>query len=307
MKKVFGFTCCIVLILPLLLVQMSGVLSAEESKEDPYIVTFEGGGIRLSEIRDIIKKVEYRKGSKLSKDQQKDLLTRMVEKELLYKKAVANGIDKNPEVSEAIHSASLDIVADAYLKGYMTDQHIRATDEEIETYYQKNLSKYNVPDLYHGVIFYVNKKDKTGKKVDEKSMKTAEEIRAYILEKDFQDIDDTITVFGQKHPDMNFDKFVLASYYKGKNIAVPQPVLDVFMTLKSHQAVISEQADFYAVIAATDFIGSQPAQLSVIKNRIVADIEAQKSQQAYKDLIDSLVKEYNYSFNTELLNKIKER
>lgn len=280
--------------------------SAEQSQEDPYIATFEGGGIKLSEIKELIKKAEYRKGARLSKADKKNLVIQLVEKELLFKKAVSAGTDKQPEILQEIHNATLDIVADAFLKDYINKQNIRVTDQDAEAHYQKNISKYNTPDLYYGVIFYINKKNKTGQAVNEKSLQTSEEIKAYITVKNFQNFDDTLKVFGEKYPDLNFDKFVISGYYKGKNIAVAQPVLDTFMTLKSSQATITELPDFYAVIVSTDFTQSQPVQFKAIKNRLIAELETQKYQQAYNELIESVTKEYKYSFNTELLDKIKE-
>jgi peptidyl-prolyl cis-trans isomerase C len=306
MKKLCISVYFTVLMTALFLVFSTMAFSAEQSREDPYIATFEGGGIKLSEAKELIKKAEYRKGTRLSKGDKKSLVVQLVEKELLFKKAVSAGTDKQPEVLQDIHNATLGVVADAFLKDYISKQNIRVTDQDAEAYYQKNASKYNTPDLYQGIVFYINKKNKAGQAVNEKSLQVSEEIKAYITVINFQNFDGTLKVFGEKYPDLNFDKFIISGYYKGKNLAVAQPVLDTFIMLTPGQATITELPDFYAVIVSTDFTQSQPLQFKVIKNRLIAELEAQKYQQAYNELIESLIKEYKYSFNTELLDKTKE-
>lgn len=74
---------------------------------------------------------------------------RWVETELVYQQALKEGVAKRPEVKEHIRALAKDYIVSIFVDQY-TNQNLKITDKEIQSYYDKSTDEFIRPqDQYH--------------------------------------------------------------------------------------------------------------------------------------------------------------
>lgn len=279
------------------------IVSSEEqaqSPSEPYIAKFGDEGITYSDFNTYVKAIEQRQGMRMTPQAKESFLTQLITKKMVYKHALSNNFDKDPEVSKKIREATVEVIYSMFLKRNIKDT--EATEEEAREYYNKNMEKYTVPELYSGTIYYVYKKSKSGEDVSAKSRDSAEEIKQYIIDNNFQGNQDVMKTFVDRYPDFLFNSYELRSYWKGKQILLPKNLIEEFLKLKKQEISISEQNDYYAVIVVSDVMPSKQEDFRFSKNKIIAEMEAERYQKAYDELFAKLAKEYNLTIDKSLIS-----
>ena len=71
----------------------------------------------------------------------REILDHWVETELLYQKALEDGLDRSPEVAEALHQMQRQLLADEYRQRELRNR-VRVTNEEIRAYYDEHIDQY---------------------------------------------------------------------------------------------------------------------------------------------------------------------
>jgi EpsD family peptidyl-prolyl cis-trans isomerase len=91
-----------------------------------------------------------------SKNAARVVLDRLVDRELLVQQAEKHGIDRSPQVVQALESAKKDIVARAYLEN-MTAQLARPDSAQVRQFYEANPALFSQRRIYtlrqYGIVF----------------------------------------------------------------------------------------------------------------------------------------------------------
>lgn len=284
------------------------VLSEEQSQsssEDTYIAKFGDEVITVSYFNDYIKAIEKRQGMNINKFQREALLKQLIAKKMMYKYAMSSNFDKDPEVVAKINEATFEIISSMFLKRNI--KNIQATDEDALKYYNEHLDKYSVPELHSGTIYFVYKKGKNSEDFSAKSIDVAGEIRKFISDNNFPGNQDVLKAFTEKYPDFLFNSDQVTNHWKGKSIILPENIIEEFLKLKKNEITVVEQNEYYAVIVITNITLSKPDDFRFAKNKIIAEIEAERYQKAYDELYDKIAKEYNLTVNSSVLDKPKNK
>ncbi len=284
------------------------VLSEEQSQsssEDTYIAKFGDEVITVSYFNDYIKAIEKRQGMNANKFQRETLLKQLIAKKMMYKYAMSNNFDKDPEVVAKINEATFEIISSMFLKRNI--KNIQATDEDTLKYYNEHIDKYSVPELRSGTIYFVYKKGKNAEDFSVKSIDVAGEIRKFISDNNSTEKQDVIKTFTERNPDVLFNSDQITNHWKGKSILLPENILEEFLKLKKNELTVVEQNEYYAVIVITNITPSKPDDFRFVKNKIITEIEAERYQKAYDELYDKIAKEYNLTVNSSVLDKPKNK
>ncbi len=284
------------------------VLSEEQSQsssEDTYIAKFGDEVITVSYFNDYIKAIEKRQGMNANKFQRETLLKQLIAKKMMYKYAMSNNFDKDPEVVAKINEATFEIISSMFLKRNI--KNIQATDEDTLKYYNEHIDKYSVPELRSGTIYFVYKKGKNAEDFSVKSIDVAGEIRKFISDNNSTEKQDVIKTFTERYPDVLFNSDQITNHWKGKSILLPENILEEFLKLKKNELTVVEQNEYYAVIVITNITPSKPDDFRFVKNKIITEIEAERYQKAYDELYDKIAKEYNLTVNSSVLDKQKNK
>lgn len=92
----------------------------------------------------------------LSKTQMENFVKTWVESEVIYQEALTRGLDKRPEVQEALIKVSKDYLV-AYYIDHFINSNITISEDEINSYYQENMEEFRYnEDLYHVKMILVS-------------------------------------------------------------------------------------------------------------------------------------------------------
>lgn len=100
------------------------------------------------------RKVEERTGDYSDIEKRRQLLDEMVKFEVLYTSALKKGLDKDPEMIEAIRRLIVNRFIDETLEPLLKD--IKITENDITTYYNKHKIDFYSPEMVRAAIIKIN-------------------------------------------------------------------------------------------------------------------------------------------------------
>ncbi len=97
----------------------------------------------------------------------REILDHWVTTELLYQRAIQEGLDRAPEVADALHQMQRQLLADEYRQRELRTR-VRVTNEEIQAYYDEHINEYtqevhlrhivsNTPEESEGILAELRK------------------------------------------------------------------------------------------------------------------------------------------------------
>lgn len=276
-----------------------------EQSSDPYIATFDGGAITLSEFKNIVQQVTLKYPSGLTSMARKALLEQLIEKHLAYRDALSQSFDKDPEIVKKIHDAALDIISNNFLKKQVVYE--KATEEQAREYYNNNKEKYTTPEIRSADVILINQKDKAGNTVADKNKEIAEELRLHMRDVKTkglrQSVNDIAKTFSDRYPGLIFSGQTIINYWKGKTAAFAQIITDELFKLNKNESSVVSTDEYMAIILLTDVIPPALNDFANVKNRIIAELEAARANKALSVYIDRISKEYHLTINHDVFDK----
>lgn len=179
MSSIFERFCYILLTAVFVLI-ITGSSFAIPTDDNSVVATV--GEIKISEkdVNDIAKQRSSRGFIGLSLDEKKKLINKLIAQELFYEEALKKGMDKNPEVVKMLENAKRNILIQHFIDKEIS-QKVKATKEEIKAYYEKNKSKFTLPDQSIIDAIRITILNKDGAPSAEEVKKKAEEIKTDII------------------------------------------------------------------------------------------------------------------------------
>jgi PPIC-type PPIASE domain len=276
---------------------------AEQTPEDPYIATFDGGGVRVSEFKEFLKKYEHeKKGVKPTLASREALMKILIEKHLTYRHAMSQSFDKEEDVAKEIKEAAFEIITSGYIQKNIKFD--KVTEEQAREYYQTHLAKYSMPEMRSGTILFIGKNDKSGRNNAAKSKEISEEAKQYMIDNSFKpSIHEITRTFSDRYPESIFNDQLITNYWKGKSIALPQKITDTLLQLKPDELATVELEKWYAIVTLSSITPPSPSEFSFVKNRIIAEMEAARFKKGLSEFIDKLYKEYHLTIDKDVFDK----
>lgn len=132
---------------PLALVLLASGCGGKDSKEHsgrsrpPSVGTLakvDDAELREEDLRQLIPP-DYRES--ITGSEIRDILDRWIDVQLLYQRAIAEGLESDPDVAETLQQTRRQILADEYLQREL-QKRVRVTNEEIQAYYDAHIDEY---------------------------------------------------------------------------------------------------------------------------------------------------------------------
>ena len=143
------------------------------------LATVNGKSISKSDV-DTILKAQHMSFDKLSKSQQKQMLNKLIERELLVDVASKAGVEKDPEFLKALNSYKKDLE----IKVWMDKIYKRTliSDSEANKYYQEHKEQFKTPAKVHARHILVKSEKEAKDIIAELSKLKGEELKKKFIE-----------------------------------------------------------------------------------------------------------------------------
>jgi PPIC-type PPIASE domain len=277
----------------------------EQQSPDPYIATFDGGGITLSEFKNIVQKITQKQAFSPTPIARKALLEQLIEKHLAYRDALSHSFDKDAEIVKKIQDAVFDIVSTNFLKKQVVFEGV--TEEQAREYYTNNKEKYTTPEMRSAEVILINNKDKSGNTVADKNKEIAEELRLHMRDVRAkglkQGVNDIARTFSDRYPALIFSGQTIINHWKGKPAAVVKAITDELFKMNKNEASVVSTDEYTAVILLSGVMPPAPTDFSLVKNKIIVELESERAKKAVSAYIDRISKEYHLSINQDVFDK----
>ncbi len=272
-----------------------------QKSDKDAIVEFDGGSIKLSDVLSTIESIEKKQGYKLPFEKKVTLLNGAANAELLYKKALGKGLDKDPGVIKKIRSATKEIIVDAVLSEL--SKGIKLDEEEISEFYHQNEEKYFRPAVYNGYLYTIAAKEgNITDSMDSKIRQVANSIKQLVIENKFQPVSSlALEALRNENPELSIVEHVDESYYKGKPSSVDMEALEKFMQLSPDSIEIVNGKAQSTVVVLKSIMPAEKKDFSLVRNKVMAEMKENKFRKAYEDLIKMLRNEYHLKLKSDLL------
>lgn len=112
--------------------------TASARRNPDALAQVNGAELREAELRQLIPP-DLRES--ITGAEVREILDRWVETELLYQKALQEGLDRDPDLGETLRQMQRQVLADEYLQRELKNR-VRVTNEEIQAWYQQHLDEY---------------------------------------------------------------------------------------------------------------------------------------------------------------------
>ena len=262
---------------------ISSLISAE------VLATVNGKAISKEDVNTILK-AQRLTFDKLPKEQQKRLLDKLIERELLVEVAKKAGIEKDPEYVKALNNYKKDLA----IKVWMDKIYKRTliSDSEANKYYQSHKKEFSKPARVHARHILVKTKEEAQKIIDELSKYKGEE-----LKKKFIELAKTKSVgpSGKNGGDLG---------YFGKG-AMAKPFSDAAFSMKvgeiSKEPVKTQFG--YHIIYLEDKKPEGVASFEEVKDRIINKMRQEQFSQTIKNTIEKEKKSAKITTNIKVDDK----
>ena len=158
---------------------LSTMLAASSLMSAEVLATVNGKSISKSDV-DTILKAQHMSFDKLSKSQQKQMLDKLIERELLVDVASKAGVEKDPEFVKALNNYKKDLA----IKIWMDKIYKRTliSDSEANKYYQEHKEQFKTPAKVHARHILVNSEKEAKDIIAELSKLKGEELKKKFIE-----------------------------------------------------------------------------------------------------------------------------
>jgi len=237
------------------------------------LATVNGTPISKEDINAIIK-AQGADFDKLTKEQQKKLVDKLIERELLVDVAKKAGVEKDEAYKKALENYKKDLA----IKIWMDKIYKRTliSDSEANKYYQDNKDKFKVPAQVHARHILVKSEDEANKIIDELKNLKGEELKNKFIELAKSK---STGPSGKNGGDLG---------YFGKGQMVPAFQDAAFALNKGEITTKPVKTQFgYHIIYLEDKKPEQIAPFEKVKDKIIAQMRQEQFSKAIKDAIDS--------------------
>jgi parvulin-like peptidyl-prolyl isomerase len=237
------------------------------------LATVNGTPISKEDINAIIK-AQGADFDKLTKEQQKKLVDKLIERELLVDVAKKAGVEKDEAYKKALENYKKDLA----IKVWMDKIYKRTliSDSEANKYYQDNKDKFKVPAQVHARHILVKSEDEANKIIDELKNLKGEELKNKFIELAKSK---STGPSGKNGGDLG---------YFGKGQMVPAFQDAAFALNKGEITTKPVKTQFgYHIIYLEDKKPEQIAPFEKVKDKIIAQMRQEQFSKAIKDAIDS--------------------
>lgn len=237
------------------------------------LATVDGTPISKEDINAIIK-AQGGDFDKLSKEQQKKLVEKLIERELLVGVAKKAGVEKDEAYKKALENYKKDLA----IKIWMDKIYKRTliSDSEANKYYQDNKDKFKVPVQVHARHILVKSEDEAKKIIDE-----LKKLKGQELKKRFIELAKSKSTgpSGKNGGDLGYFK---------KGQMVPAFEEAAFALKKGEITTKPVKTQFgYHIIYLEDKKPEHIAPFEEVKDKIIAKMRQEQFSKAIKDAIDS--------------------
>ncbi|NPA27668.1 MAG: peptidylprolyl isomerase [Epsilonproteobacteria bacterium] len=146
---------------------------------DEVLATINGVPITKSNV-DFILKNSRTSFDKLTDEQKKELLDRLIERELLVEAAKKDGIEKDEEYKRALENYKKDLLIKVWMDKLYNKTLV--SDSEANKFYQENKEMFKKPETIHARHILVKTKEEAQKIIDELKGLKGEELKKKFIE-----------------------------------------------------------------------------------------------------------------------------
>jgi len=237
------------------------------------LATVNGTPISKEEINAIIKP-QGGDFDKLSKEQQKKLVQKLIERELLVNVAKKAGVEKDEAYTKAIENYKKDLAIRVWMDKIYKRTLI--SDSEANKYYQDNKEQFKAPEQVHARHILVKSEDEAKKIIDELKKLKGEELKKKFIELAKSK---SIGPSGKNGGDLGYFK---------KGQMVPE-FEDAAFGLKNGEITTKPvKTQFgYHIIYLEDKKPAGIEPFEKVKDKIIAKMRQEQFSKAIKDAIES--------------------
>ena len=245
----------------------SSLMSAE------VLATVNGKSISKSDVNTILK-AQHMSFDKLSKSQQKQMLDKLIERELLVDVASKAGVEKDPEFLKALNNYKKDLE----IKVWMDKIYKRTliSDSEANKYYQEHKDQFKTPAKVHARHILVKSEKEAKDIISELSKLKGEELKKKFIELAKAK---STGPSGKSGGDLGY-------FGQGQMV---KPFNDAVFAMKKGEITKEPvKTQFgYHIIYLEDKKPAGNSSFEDVKNRIIAKMRQEQFSKTIKDTIDN--------------------
>ncbi len=252
-------------------IALSSILLATSISASEVIATVDGVAIKKDDIN-LILKAQGGDYDKLKKDQQKKIVDKLIERELLTKIAKKANVEKDDSYLKAIENYKKDLL----IRTWMDKIYKRSlvSDSEANKYYQDNKEQYKKPEQIHARHILVKSEDEAKKIIDELNSLKGDDLKKKFIELAKSK---STGPSGKNGGDLGFF---------GKGQMVPAFQDAAFALKKGEITKKAVKTQFgYHVIYLEESKEASIAEFSEVKDKIIAKMRQDQFTKSIKDAI----------------------
>jgi len=254
-------------------VALASIMSLTIANASDVLATVNGVAIDKSYVNTALKQ-QGKTFDQLSKAQQKQLVDRLIERELLAKKAKDDGIEKDPNYTKALENFKKDLLIRVWMDKLYKKTLI--SDSEANTYYQAHKDSFKQPKKVHARHILVKSEDEAKKIIDQLKGLKGEELKSKFIE-----LAKTKSTgpSGPKGGDLGY-------FGKGQMV---KPFQDAAFGLKKGEITLEPvKTQFgYHIIYVEDIKPAGIMPFKDVKNGIINKLKREQFDKKIKDIIES--------------------
>ena len=254
-------------------VTVASLIFASSLSAADVLATVDGATVTKAEINAMLKQ-QGGDFDKLNKEQQKKLLNKFIDKELMVKIAKKAGIEKDADYLKNLEQVKKDLLVNSWMKKLY--KRVLISDSEANKYYQDNKDKFKVPERVHARHILV----KTEKEAND-IINTLKALKGDELKSKFIELAKSKSTgpTGKNGGDLGY-------FGKGQMV---KPFEDAAFTLKKGEITTKPvKTQFgYHVIYLEDHKPEGVAEFKEVKDRIIAKMKQDQFSKSIKDAVDN--------------------
>lgn len=279
-------------------------------KDNGTVVVAEFDGIKITDvyIKSYLDQLNpYLKSRYNTPEKKEELITKILESEILTREAVKKGVVNDPVLLSKLKSTISRHYAGAGLKTEIEEK-LKVTDEDMKKYFEEHKSQYNSPEKVKASHILI-KVDAAAKKEDkDKAMKLAKQVLAEAKKKanDPNVFNELVKKYSQddgsksRGGDVGFFEKTEEGGRMAKEFA------DAAFALKE----INDISDVvtttfgYHIIKLTGKREKVEKTFEDVKSRIDSTLKSDKRQSAYNETVEGIKKSMNFTINKDAVAKL---
>ncbi len=237
------------------------------------LATVNGVAIKKSDIQNILKLrgIDF---DKLPKEQQKNIVNKMIERELLALTAKKAGVEKLPEYKKALENYKKDLLIRVWMDNLYKKTLV--SESEAKKYYQEHKEKFKVPPSIHARHILVKSEEDAKKIIDE-----LKKLKGDALKKKFIEIakEKSIGPSGKNGGDLGY-------FTKGQMV---KPFEEAAFALQPGQITLKPvKTQFgYHIILVEDKKKEGIKKFDEVKNFIIMQLRQEEFNKKIKEILQN--------------------